>query len=73
MIIITGASRGLGRTIAGHLIDQGHDVFGLARNVEDCPFPSMVCDVSDPDSVKAASKAVKKLKKPVTALINAAV
>jgi len=72
MIVITGASRGLGRTIAGHLIDQGHDVFGLARNVEDCPFPSMVCDVSDPDSVKAASKAVKKLKKPVTALINAA-
>ncbi|MDA9937942.1 SDR family oxidoreductase [bacterium] len=72
MIVVTGASRGLGRTISERLINQGHDVFGLARNVEDCTFPSLKCDVADPDSVKAAAKAIKKLKKPVKGLINAA-
>jgi 3-oxoacyl-[acyl-carrier protein] reductase len=72
MIVVTGASRGLGRTIADHMVAQGHDVFGLARHVDDLPFPSLECDVADPDSVKSAAKAVKKLKVPVTALINAA-
>lgn len=72
MIIVTGASRGLGRTIADHMVAKGHDVFGLARHTEDLPFPSLECDVADPESVKAASKAIKRLKVPVTALINAA-
>ena len=36
MIVVTGASRGLGQTVSRHLIERGHDVFGLARNVTDC-------------------------------------
>lgn len=72
MIVVTGASRGLGRTIADRLVSQGHDVFGLARTIEDCPFPAVSCDVGDAASVKAAAKAVKQTKVPVTGLINAA-
>ena len=72
MIIVTGASRGLGRAIADHMISRGRNVFGLARHVNDLPFPALACDVADPDAVKAAAKEIKKQRVPVSALINAA-
>lgn len=72
MIVVTGASRGLGQTVSRHLIERGHDVFGLARNVTDCSFPSLSCNIADHDSVKAAAKFIKKLRVPVKALINVA-
>jgi 3-oxoacyl-[acyl-carrier protein] reductase len=50
----------------------GREVFGLARNVDDLPFPSLRCDVADPGSVKAAAKTLRKQSSPITALINAA-
>lgn len=72
MIIVTGASRGLGRAICDRLIAGGHEVFGLARSVEDVPFPAMACDVSDYDQVKAVARELRKQKAEVTGLINAA-
>ena len=72
MIIITGASRGLGQAISERLIEKGEVVLGLARNPSGMSFDAMECDVSDYASVKNASKEVKRMKKPVTAFINAA-
>lgn len=37
-ILVTGASRGLGRATALHLHGQGHDVVGCARSDVDAPF-----------------------------------
>ena len=72
MIIITGASRGLGQAITERLIEKGEEVLGLARNPSGMSFDAIECNVSDYASVKNASKEVKRMKKPVTAFINAA-
>ena len=72
MIIVTGASRGLGQAITERLLESGEDVIGLARNINGLNINAIECDVSDYASVKNASKEVKRMKKPVKAFINAA-
>ena len=72
MIIVTGASKGLGRAICDRLISKGISVFGIARDVESISFPSMTCDVSSYENVKAVSQRLKKEGVKVEGLINAA-
>lgn len=72
MIIVTGASRGLGKAITERLIERDEEVIGLARNTSELKINAIECDVSDYASVKNASKEVKRIKKPVKAFINAA-
>lgn len=72
MIVVTGASKGLGRAICDRLIEKNIDVFGLARNVDEVPFASMSCDVSSYESVKAVAQKLKKDGVKVTGLVNAA-
>ena len=72
MIIVTGASRGLGQSITERLFEKGEEVVGLARNTNGMNIKSIKCDVSDYASVKNASKIIKRMKKPVKAFINAA-
>ena len=72
MIIVTGASRGLGQAITERLLESGEDVIGLARNTNGLNINAIECDVSDYASVKNASKEVKRMKKPVKAFVNAA-
>lgn len=72
MIVVTGASKGLGRAICERLIEKKIEVFGLARNVEDLPFASMSCDVSSYESVKAVAQHLKREAAKVTGLVNAA-
>jgi len=72
MIIVTGASKGLGRAICERLLEKKVNVLGLARNVEDVPFPSMSCDVSSYESVKAIAQQLKKDGVKVDGLVNAA-
>ncbi len=72
MIIVTGASRGLGQAIIERLVESGEEVLGLARNTSGMGIDAIECDVSDYASVKNASKEVKRMKKPLKAFINAA-
>ena len=72
MIIVTGASRGLGKAITERLVEKGEDVIGLARSAGKLDIESIACDVSDYSSVKDAAREVKRMKKPVKAFINAA-
>ena len=72
MIIVTGASRGLGNAICNRLISSGKEVLGIARNANCLSFPSENCDVSDFDSLKDIAKEIKSSGKKVEALINAA-
>jgi 3-oxoacyl-[acyl-carrier protein] reductase len=72
VIIVTGASRGLGQAITERLVDRGEEVIGLARNTSALKINAIECDVSDYASVKNASKEVKLMKKPVQAFINSA-
>lgn len=72
MIVITGASKGLGRIISERLLEKNIEVIGLARNVDNVPFPSMSCDVSSYESVKDVVQQIKKNTSRVTGLVNAA-
>jgi len=72
MIIVTGASKGLGKSICDNLIKSGKKVIGLARDTSNLNFKSYDCDVSDFDRLKAISKELKKDNIKVEGLINAA-
>ena len=72
MIIVTGASRGLGKAITERLTEKGEKVIGLARSTDTLDIEGIECDVSDYSSVKNAARKVKRMKQPVKAFINAA-
>lgn len=71
-VVVTGASRGLGRYCAEQLHKAGYKVIGLGRTIKDKPpFEFRPADVSDPMSIAAAMKDVRR-DPSVYALINAA-
>ena len=72
MIIVTGASRGLGRAICTRFIEKGERVIGLARSTNELDFEGIDCDVSDYKSVKNASRTIRKMAEEVKAVVNAA-
>lgn len=72
MIIVTGASRGLGYAISKNLINNGQDVFGIARNVENLDFDCASCDISNYDDVKKISRFLKSKKYEINGIINVA-
>jgi NAD(P)-dependent dehydrogenase (short-subunit alcohol dehydrogenase family) len=69
-ILITGASRGIGRGTAAELTARGHEVVATARDVrllDDVPaVVRLQLDVTDEDSVKAAVEAAG----PVDVLVS---
>lgn len=72
MIIVTGASKGIGEAVSKRLIKRGERVIGLARTTSKTDIEFIKCDVSDYNSVKNAADKIKKIKSPVKAFINAA-
>lgn len=72
MIIVTGASKGLGRAICDRLMAKGVEVFGVARNVDGLPFAAMTADVSSYDDIKRVVQHLKRDRVQVDGLINAA-
>ena len=72
MIVVTGASRGLGLAVANRLLSLGIEVLGLARNVEGLTFPSISCDVSDATAVKTVARRLLSEGHEILGVINAA-
>lgn len=72
MIVVTGASRGLGRAICDRLVSAGIEVCGLARQATDLPFRAIACDVSSYENVKSVTRVLKQEGKVVSGVINAA-
>lgn len=70
-LLVTGASRGLGRAIAERALTAGYDVIGLARTAAEAPFPIHPCDVADAAAVKAVAAALPR-DLPLWGVINAA-
>lgn len=72
MIIVTGASRGIGRAIADRLTSVGQDVLGLSRSGSSELFELVSVDVTSEVALKQLSRTLRDRKEPVTALVNAA-
>lgn len=69
-LLVTGASRGLGRAIAERALGAGYEVIGLARSATEAPFPIHACDVADAAAVKAVAALSRDL--PLWGVVNAA-
>lgn len=77
--VVTGASRGIGRTIAEQLIDAGATVFGLARSGDKLDalheqygsdFRPVVCDVREREQVEEAITTIGNEAGTVDVLVN---
>jgi 3-oxoacyl-[acyl-carrier protein] reductase len=72
VILVTGASRGIGNAICKRLLAAGKQVRGIARNTDGLDFPAFACDVSDPEQVKRIAVAIRREQVPVEAVVNVA-
>jgi 3-oxoacyl-[acyl-carrier protein] reductase len=72
MIVVTGATRGLGEAICHRFLDNGERIIGLARSVDKLDFEGISCDVGSYKSVKDAVRKIRKMGERVDAVINAA-
>lgn len=75
MIVIVGASSGLGKALAKLLFRKGYRLFLLSRRIEETDFPNgavvrIPCDVTSQKSVKAAFRGIDKRAKTIDVLIN---
>lgn len=74
VVVVTGASRGLGRQVCEHFLSHGARVIGLSRsagqNFENDRYCHFAGDVSDEDFVKETFRLVKDRYESVHILIN---
>lgn len=71
IILVTGASSGLGKALAEYLHDKGYRVYGTSRRPQPAaPFPMLVLDVTDAASVEAAVAELLSREGRIDALIN---
>ena len=55
-VLITGTTQGIGRAIAVHFLENGHDVIGIDRqeaSITHAAYTHYVCDVRDKDKLPA--------------------
>lgn len=72
MIVVTGASSGIGKAICERLISKKLKIIGVSRNIDKVKFKSFKCNVSSYSDVKNLVKFLKSKKIKVDGLINAA-
>jgi 3-oxoacyl-[acyl-carrier protein] reductase len=72
MIIVTGASRGLGRSVAERLIESGEEVLGISRETKSLPFEAVAGDVADHKTLKSIAQKLRKEKRVLEGVVNAA-
>lgn len=55
-ILVTGASSGIGKAVAELALQQGAQVIGLCRSIENLPdgIPPLSCDLTQPDDIARA-------------------
>lgn len=71
-IVITGTSSGIGQHLARKLAEAGHEIWGLARSVQNEAFPTSVCDVGQWDHVDRACSEIAQRWEHVDAIVCAA-
>ena len=72
MIIVTGASRGIGKAICHRLISSNIEVLGIARDIKNLSFDAIECDVSSYEDIKKVVTQIKSKNNKILGLINAA-
>jgi len=73
VVLITGASSGIGKSIATFLTEKGYNVYGTSRNpknIENFPFKLIALDVLKVDTINAAVNFIVKEEGKLDILIN---
>src|SRR5688572_16721043 len=73
LVLVTGASRGIGRFLAEHLLEQGDAVIGCSRSESDLTHPKYehrVADVTREDQVVRLLKHVRRVYGRLDVVIN---
>ncbi len=76
VIVVTGASSGMGKNFALHLLKKGHTVYGLARRVEmmddivQAGGKVIALDITDENQIRKAVDQILKEQSKVDVLIN---
>jgi 3-oxoacyl-[acyl-carrier protein] reductase len=72
MIIVTGASQGIGFEIATRLHEKGESVLGLSRNSQNQKFRTENVDVSNFKDLKKISDRIRNSNEYISSVINVA-
>lgn len=73
VVLITGASSGIGKSIATFLTEKGYKVYGTSRstkNIDDFPFSLIALDVLKIDTIKTAVEFIIKKEGKLDVLVN---
>ncbi len=73
IVLITGASSGMGKATALRLLKEGYKVYGTSRRPEkypELPFPLLRLDLTDADSIRACVAVMKEKEGQLDVLIN---
>ncbi len=74
VILITGATGGLGQVLGGLLVEKGETVYGTSRNAEtrasEVDFPLLQMDVLDQDSVQSCLNELIAREGRIDAIVN---
>lgn len=74
IVLITGASSGIGKAIGNHLHQNGYTVYGTSRNPQraqdDVPFKLLALDVTDANSIRGLARTVQEEIGRLDVLIN---
>ena len=72
MIVITGASDGLGKEVAKLYKEAGKTVVNISRNKSDYADYNLLHDLCEGDNIKAAAKEISEIDEVLEAIINCA-
>lgn len=73
VVLITGGSSGIGKSIGEFLFDRNYKVYGTSRspdNYKDNKFPIVALDVTDTKTIKQCVESVIKIEGKIDVLIN---
>lgn len=75
-VLITGASRGIGKALAQKFLSEGYFVIGTQQKITPSIFDENLIyfklDLGNSKSIKSCAEKILKLKKPIDILINSA-